>query len=61
MTIKQAVRYFGSRRQIAVALSSAGHSISSQAVYKWRRIPEERQRQIEGITGGRLKADEKGI
>jgi hypothetical protein len=57
MSIKQAVRYFGSRRQIAVALSSAGHSISSQAVYKWRRIPAERQRQIQDITDGRLVAD----
>lgn len=57
MTLKQAVRHFGSKRQIAVALSGAGHSISSQAVYKWRRIPAKRQRQIQDITGGRLVAD----
>lgn len=58
MTLEQALSHFGGGLNLAKALNEAGHSISHQAVYKWRRVPLKRQRQIEEITRGELKADE---
>lgn len=57
MTLEQALSHFGGGLNLAKAMTEAGYPITHQAVYKWRRVPKNRQRQIEDITGGRLVAD----
>lgn len=53
MTLYEASRYFGSQAKLARALG-----IKPPSVCLWRdRIPAERQKQIEKLTGGELKAD----
>jgi len=47
-----AIRFFGSKAELARALG-----IKRQAITSWRdRVPLARQYQIEQLTGGKLKA-----
>lgn len=52
MTKNQAVRYYGSVKQLALALG-----IRPAAVSQWDAVPEGRQWQLEVITGGELRVD----
>jgi biotin operon repressor len=52
MTTDDAVRYFGTKAELARQLGITRASVSG-----WREIPIDRQCQIEVITGGRLLAD----
>lgn len=52
MTLKDVLDHFGSATEAGAALG-----LSSQAVGQWRkRVPPLRQKQIEELTGGALKA-----
>lgn len=54
MKIHEAVRFFGGKKKLAVALKT-----SPAAVSQWReKIPLGRQYQIQIITNGQLKADQ---
>ena len=55
MTKSQAIKYFGSISALAKALG-----VTYEAVRQWQEVPELRQYQIERLTGGDLKADQKG-
>lgn len=55
MTKSQAVKHFGSISALAKALC-----VTYEAVRQWEEVPELRQYQIEMLTGGDLKADQKG-
>lgn len=53
MNKSDVVRHFGSQAEVARALG-----ISPGAVWQWAEdLPEDRQAQIELLTGGRIKAD----
>ena len=52
MTMKQALKYFGTQAKIAEALK-----ISQAAVAQWNEtVPRLRQFELERITNGELKA-----
>lgn len=55
MTKSQAIKHFGSISALAKALG-----VTYEAVRQWQEVPELRQYQIERLTGGDLKADQKG-
>jgi DNA-binding transcriptional regulator YdaS (Cro superfamily) len=55
MTKIQAIHHFGSVSALAKALG-----VTYEAVRQWGQVPELRQYQIERITKGALKADQKG-
>ncbi|MBA6096361.1 Cro/Cl family transcriptional regulator [Pseudomonas juntendi] len=55
MTKSQAIKHFGSISALAKALG-----VTYEAVRQWEEVPELRQYQIERLTGGDLKADQKG-
>jgi len=51
MTLRDALKHFGSRAQIARALG-----VSRQSITRWQHgIPLRRQYELEDITGGKLK------
>lgn len=54
MTKTQAIKHFGSVSALAKALS-----VTYEAVRQWDDVPELRQYQIERITHGALKAEQK--
>lgn len=54
MTKTQAIQHFGSISSLAKALG-----VTYEAVRQWEAVPELRQYQIERITQGTLKADQK--
>jgi len=54
MTKTQAIKHFGSVSALAKALS-----VTYEAVRQWEVVPELRQYQIERITQGALKAEQK--
>jgi transcriptional repressor of cell division inhibition gene dicB len=55
MTTDEAIRHFGSKAKLAAALGILPHGI-----YKWgERPPILRQYQIQCLTEGLLKADDK--
>lgn len=55
MTTTDAIKHFGSAAKIAAALG-----LSKAAVSKWgKRPPRLRQFEIEAMTAGALKADQK--
>ncbi|ALU63132.1 Cro/Cl family transcriptional regulator [Pseudomonas syringae pv. lapsa] len=54
MTKIQAIKHFGSVSALAKALK-----VTYEAVRQWDGVPELRQYQIERITGGALKAEQK--
>lgn len=54
MTKTQAIQHFGSVSALAKALS-----VTYEAVRQWDGVPEFRQYQIERITQGALKAEQK--
>lgn len=58
MTIEEAVKEFGSGRQICLALG-----LTVQNYTKWNKqgfIPQSQQLRLEKLTNGKLKADEFG-
>jgi len=55
MTKSQAIKHFGSISALAKALG-----VTYEAVRQWQEVPELRQYQIERLTCGDLKADQKG-
>jgi molybdenum-dependent DNA-binding transcriptional regulator ModE len=55
MTKSQAIKHFGSISALAKALG-----VTYEAVRQWEEVPELRQYQIERLTAGDLKADQKG-
>lgn len=55
MTKSQAIKHFGSISALAKALG-----VTYEAVRQWEEVPELRQYQIERLTGGDLKAAQKG-
>ncbi|GLO23531.1 Cro/CI family transcriptional regulator [Pseudomonas putida] len=55
MTKSQAIKHFGSISALAKALG-----VTYEAVRQWQEVPELRQYQIERLTRGDLKADQKG-
>lgn len=54
MTFDEVIDHFGDNTQAAIALD-----IRPQSVSWWKRrgVPAARQKQIETVTGGRLKVD----
>ena len=54
MTKTQAIKHFGSVSALAKALG-----VTYEAVRQWEYVPELRQYQIERITLGALKAEQK--
>lgn len=53
MTTKEAIEYFGGKKELAKALGIWPHSI-----YRWgERPPKLRQFELERITEGKLKAN----
>lgn len=54
MTKTQAIQHFGSVSALAKALN-----VTYEAVRQWGGVPELRQYQIERITQGALKAEQK--
>lgn len=54
MTKSQAIKHFGSISALAKALG-----VTYEAVRQWGEVPELRQYQIEKLTGGDLRADQK--
>jgi hypothetical protein len=54
MTKTQAIKHFGSVSALAKALQ-----VTYEAVRQWDGVPELRQYQIERITQGALKAEQK--
>lgn len=54
MTKTQAIKHFGSVSALAKALN-----VTYEAVRQWADVPELRQYQIERITNGSLKAEQK--
>lgn len=55
MTKSQAIHHYGSISALAKALG-----VTYEAVRQWAEVPELRQYQIERLTSGALKADQKG-
>lgn len=52
---RDAIKHFGSERKLAEALG-----IAPPSVYSWgRKVPDLRQLQIERLTGGKLKAEQR--
>jgi DNA-binding transcriptional regulator YdaS (Cro superfamily) len=50
--LNQVTQHFGSKKDLARALS-----IAPQAVYQWKVVPPRRALEIEKITKGLFKAD----
>lgn len=58
MDKKQVIKYFGTQRAIAKALSDSGSIITESGVCRWGdRVPMRRQYELERISNGKLKAD----
>lgn len=58
MSLEEALGYFGSGRQLCLALG-----VSVQNYTRWKKqgwIPQSQQLRLEKITDGKLKADEFG-
>lgn len=57
MTLDDAVRYFGSKNKLAIALG-----INRQAIQFWNgKVPIRRQYELEELTNGRLKRKRKRV
>lgn len=54
MTKQDAIKHFGGVRELASALG-----VSPPAIYQWEEVPPIRQVQLQRITKGKLKADDK--